>query len=209
LRSLLSPTVLHRTLLAFLVVALSPVAEARADWLFTPFIGSSFGTSTSYVILETGTATKKLIFGGSAALLSRGVFGVEADFGYASHFFERDNRGGNLTGSNVNTLSGSVLAAVPLSVTRESLRPYIVGGLGLIHAAARPGGTDVFSFDDNFAAYNLGGGAIGLISARTGFRFEIRHFRSVHNAPNALTGEDGPRLGFWRATVGVVIRVAD
>ena len=56
-----------------------------------------------------------MIFGGSAALLSRGVFGVEADFGYAPRFFEHDNRAGNITGSNVSTLSGSVIVAVPLA----------------------------------------------------------------------------------------------
>jgi opacity protein-like surface antigen len=205
--------VLHsfrRTLFALALITLTTAAEARADWLFTPFIGSSFGTAWSYVILETGANNSaQLIFGGSAALLSRGIFGVEGDFALAPRFFERDNRGGNITGSSVNTLSGSVIAAVPVSVTRESLRPYVVGGFGLMHATAKLGGTDAFAFDDNFAGYNVGGGALGLISPRTGFRFEIRHFRSLENAPNGLTGEDGPRLSFWRATVGVVIRLAN
>ena len=201
---------IRHTVLSLLLVALAPVAEARAaDWMFTPFIGASFGTETSFLILETGAASStQLIFGGSAALLSRGVFGVEADYAYAPRFFERDNRAGNITGSNVNTLSGSAIFAVPLSVTRESLRPYLIAGMGLMHAAVQ----DAVNFSDireNMLGYNVGGGAIGLISPRTGFRFEIRHFRSVENAPNALTGEDSARLRFWRATVGVVIRVAN
>jgi hypothetical protein len=201
---------LRPTVLSFLLAALAPVPEARAaDWLFTPFVGTTFGTDTSFLILETGAASSaQLVIGGSAALLSRGVFGVEADYGYAPRFFERDNRAGNITGSNVNTLSGSAIAAMPLSVTRESLRPYAIGGLGLMHAAVQ----DAVNFSDvreDMLGYNVGGGAIGLISQRTGFRFEIRHFRSVQNAPNALTGEDGPRLSFWRATVGVVIRMAN
>ena len=85
------------------------MAEARAaDWLFTPFLGTTFGTETSFLILENGAAgSAQLIFGGSAALLSRGVFGVEADYSYAPRFFERDNRAGEITGSNVNTFSGS------------------------------------------------------------------------------------------------------
>jgi hypothetical protein len=199
-----------RTLVALAFAALGTATEARADWLFTPFVGSSFATKTSYLILETGGASSsQLIFGGSAALLSRGVFGVEADFGYAPRFFERDNRAGNIIGSNVNTLSGSVIMTVPLSVSRESLRPYAVAGFGLIHAASNDAVFDAFTFDDTFAGVNLGGGAIGLISPRTGFRFEIRHFRSVHNAPNTLTGESSARLSFWRATVGVVIRLAN
>ena len=201
---------LHRTLLALLLLALGPSADARADWLFTPFIGTSFGTTTSYVVLEPGAANSaQLIFGGSAALLSRGIFGVEADYGYAPHFFERDNRAGEVSGSNVNTLSGSAIFAVPLSVTRESLRPYVIGGLGLMHAAAKDAFFDAVSFNDNFLGYNVGGGAIGLISPRTGFRFEIRHFRSVQNTQSDLTGESSARLSFWRATIGVVIRVAN
>jgi hypothetical protein len=198
------------TLLALVVLALGPVTEARADWLFTPFIGSSFGMQTSFVILEPGAANSaQLIFGGSAALLSRGVFGIEADYGYAPRFFERDNRAGLISGSNVNTLSGSAIFAVPLSVTRESLRPYVTGGLGLMHAAAKNAVFDVTTFDANFLGFNVGGGAIGLISPRTGFRFEIRHFRSVQNTANALTGEPNARLSFWRATIGIVIRIAN
>jgi len=200
----------RRTFLALLLLTLGSTAEARADWLFTPFIGTRFGLDTSYILLEPGaTDGAKLIFGGSAALLSSGIFGVEADYGYAPHFFESDNRAGAFSGSNVNTLMGSVIFAVPLGVTRESLRPYAIGGLGLMHAAAKDAVLDLVTFDDNFVGYNAGGGAIGLISPRTGFRFEIRHFRSLQNRPNELTGESGARLGFWRATVGVVIRVAN
>jgi hypothetical protein len=203
----------RRILILLLVLYARPAA---ADWLFTPFVGSSFGTETTFVVLETnrleaGTAESgntKLVFGGSVALLSRGVFGVEADFGYSPRFFERDNRAGNIIGSNVNTLSGSVILAVPLAVTRESLRPYVVGGLGLIHAAATDA-LDLLPIRDNMLGYNVGGGAIGLISPRSGFRFEIRHFRTGKERPNQLTGFDGPRLSFWRATVGVVIRLAN
>jgi hypothetical protein len=53
---------------------------------------------------------------------------------------------------------------------------------------------------------NLGGGAIGFITARTGVRFEIRHFRSLEREENPFTSESASLLSFWRATVGVVIR---
>lgn len=200
-----------RTLLALVVVAAGTATEARADWMFTPFVGSSFGTETSYLILEAGPARhSQLIFGGSTAYLSRGVFGVEADLGYAPHFFERDNLldlAGTITGSSVTTLNGSVIVAVPLAVTRESLRPYAVVGMGLIRASANDL-IHINDIHDNILGTNIGGGAIGLISPRTGFRFEIRHFRSAHNAPDP-TGENSARLSFWRATVGVIIRVAN
>jgi hypothetical protein len=199
---------LHR-FLAALLFSIVVAPPASADWLFTPFVGSSFGTQTSYLILETGAeGSSQLIFGGSGAFLSRGILGVEADFGYAPRFFERDNLAGNILGSNVTTLTGNVIFAVPLSVTRESLRPYAVAGFGLIHAAANDL-LDLEVIEDNLPGFNLGGGAIGLISPRTGFRFEIRHFRSVGSAANTLTGENSAQLSFWRATVGVVIRLAN
>jgi len=199
---------LRRTLVALALLFVAPVPEARADWLFTPFLGAAFATETSFLILEPDAqSSTQVIFGGSAALLSRGVFGAEADWAYAPRFFERDNRAGNITGSSVNTLSGSAIFAVPLSVTRESLRPYAVAGIGLIHATAVDA-INFSDFHDNIAAYSVGGGALGLISPRTGFRFEIRHFRSLENTPNVLTAETSARLGFWRATVGVVIRLA-
>jgi hypothetical protein len=205
----LIPRSAAHTLLAFVLFSVSFPVAARADWLFTPFVGSTFATETSYLVLETGAANKaQLILGGSAALLSRGIFGVEADFSYAPRFFERDNRAGNISGSNVTTLSGSVIAAVPLSVTRESLRPYVVGGIGLLHAAASDAVFN-FSFADNFAGLNVGGGAIGLISPRAGYRFELRHFKSLGDTAHVLTGENTARLSFWRATVGVVIRIAN
>jgi opacity protein-like surface antigen len=191
------------------VLLLAFAAEARADWMFTPFVGTSFGTNTSQVILEAGAANAaKLTFGGSAALLSQNVLGVEADFGYAPHFFERDAKAGTITASNALTLSGNVIAAVPLSITRESLRPYVTGGLGLIHSSASEP-LSLFSFDENNLGMNIGGGAVGLISPRTGFRFEIRQFRTLQNGTNALTGVRSTRLSFWRASVGVVIRFAN
>jgi hypothetical protein len=204
-----TPRLIVHALALLVVLTLAAPAPSSADWLFTPFIGSTFGTKTSFLVLEPGAAdATQLTFGGSAALLSRGVLGVEADFGYAPRFFERDNRAGNVIGSNVNTLSGSVIVAAPLAVTRESLRPYAVAGLGVMHAAF----DDALNFADvrdNMLAVNLGGGAIGLISPRTGFRFEIRQFRTVRNSENLLTGERTTRLSFWRATVGVVVRIAN
>lgn len=198
----------RRFLVAALLLLTAPPKAHAADWLFTPFVGSGFGISTSHIILEPGASkASQLTFGGSVALLSQGVFGIEADYGYAPRFFERDNRAGELTGSSASTLSGSVIAAVPLTVIRESLRPYLVGGLGLIHATATDP-RDVFSFNDTTLGANVGGGAIGLISPRTGFRFEVRQFRSVKKEVNALTGVPSSRLSFWRASVGVVLRFA-
>jgi hypothetical protein len=193
--------------LLLIVVCGSP-REARAQYLFTPYIGGAFAGNTAFFTgLEQGTGSH-LVFGGSAGWLSAGVLGIEADFAYTPGFFEGDVLGGSLgqfvVSSSALTLSGNVIVAVPQSFTGYSLRPYAVGGLGLIHSG-------VFydevlpTVDDNSLAFNVGGGAIGFLTPRTGVRFELRHFRTFDREVNELRGLL-PRLSFWRMTVGVVIR---
>jgi hypothetical protein len=200
---------LRKAAMMLIVVGLCSAAEdARADYLFTPFVGGAFAGKTAFLNLEQGAGATQLIFGGSVGWLSRGLFGVEADFAYAPRFFERDNAAGVIFfGSNVTTLSGSVIIAAPLSVTDYSLRPYLVGGLGLMHSGITYDSVSVVPpVTDNSLGLNLGGGAIGFLTPRTGLRFEIRHFRTFERETNAVSGILAPRLSFWRATIGVVIR---
>src|SRR3954452_7275934 len=95
--------------LALTVSTLAP-AKASADWLFTPFIGGTFGGSAD--ITDVGGSFKnefnrKLTYGASLAFLGGGVAGFELDFGYSPNFFEDNGSGGlNFTGDgNVTTLT--------------------------------------------------------------------------------------------------------
>lgn len=190
-------------LAATTIVLLAGPTHASADWLITPFIGTTFGGESPFLDPELSAGSAKTIFGGSVALLSRGVFGVEADFAESPRFFERDSRGGLVINSNLATFAGNIVLAVPLAVTRESLRPYLVAGGGLIHAASS--NIQGFgSFDRTLTALDFGGGAIGMVSTRTGFRFDVRHFRSLY--AQGLLLPTSAHLSFWRATVGVTLR---
>ena len=188
-----------------LVVLCGSPRAARADYLFMPFIGGAFARQTSFVTgLEQGEGASHVIFGGAAAWLSTGILGFEGEFAYAPHFFERDDPLEDILGSSVTTATGNVIVAVPLSVSEYSLRPYVIGGVGLLHSGisylVQP------PVDDNSFGLNVGGGAIGFLTRRTGVRFELRHFRTFDREVNEPSGELRPRLSFWRATVGVVIR---
>ena len=176
------------------------VAEARADFFITPFLGSEFAGSTTLLDLDTGAASSKhWTFGGSAAWLSDGILGVEADFSIVPGFFQNSSGTGLVIGSRVTTLTGSVIVALPLSVTRESLRPYAVGGLGLLHATSE----DILSLNESgdWLGLQIGAGAIGLITNRAGVRFDLRHLRAL-SRDTTLLGERTSKLSFWRATVG-------
>lgn len=189
--------------LLLLLIIIVPV-EARADWLIIPFFGGTFSGGTTLIDPEQGARSKQLIFGGSGAWLTSGLFGVEGDFGYAPRYFERDNLAGTVVRSQLSTLVGNVILTVPLAVTRESLRPYLVGGLGLMHAGIEDSVGPLV--DQNLLALDIGGGAIGFVSTRTGVRFDVRHVRSVRGDSESLTGVNRARLSFWRATIGVVVR---
>ncbi len=194
--------------LIFILLCLSgSAAEARADFLVTPFIGSEFAGSTTLPDLETGAASSKhWTFGGSAAWLSDRVLGVEADFSVVPGFFQKSSGSDLVTASRITTLTGSVVAALPLSVTRESLRPYIVGGLGLLDVTAKDIAGVIEPKDTGGSlGLQLGAGAIGMISNRAGVRFDLRHLRSL-SRDTTLRGEQTSKLSFWRATVGVTLR---
>jgi len=196
--------IVARVATVVMAATLSVAPSAAADWLFTPFLGATFAPQNPLLDLEQSTGTTKVVVGGSVALLSDGLLGVEGDFGYSPRFFERSGRTGLNTGSNVTSFFGNVVVAAPLSVTRESLRPYALGGVGWIHAAAAAVAIPEFDIDRNLLGYDFGGGALGMFDPNVGVRFDLRYFRTVHELANPFQGQS--RLSFWRATIGVTIR---
>lgn len=186
----------------FLVATPLP-AVAQTELLIVPFVGMKFAGHTSIAIGEPTVAQKKLTFGLSAMLLTDQFLGVEADVEQTPQFFGPGFRE-TVTSSGVTTLTGNVIIAVPKVVTRESLRPYIVGGVGLMHARVS---TTVGLLDtkSNLLGLDIGGGAIGMISPRAGARFELRHFKNLTNDTGAVS-IGGTRLSFWRLTAGLVLR---
>jgi hypothetical protein len=185
---------------------------ASADAIITPFAGKTFAAqhtlfTGSGLPVAASVDKQTWVLGGSAAWLSDNVLGAELDFGYAPRFFESNQgllpAGG---GNTVVSLTGNVLLAVPVAVTRESLRPYVSAGMGLLHAGVDDAASLNTDVQSNFTAISVGGGAIGFLSPRTGIRFDLRHVRTVTRGLNPATGENEPRLGFWRATIGVALR---
>lgn len=188
---------------AALILWLSP-SSAAADWLLTPFIGSSFAPETTFLIFEDG-AGRTLTLGGSLVLLGDGILGLEADIGHTPGFFEGNDPLGLVLTSRVTTLTGSVILAVPLSVTRESLRPYLVIGTGLMQARSKHA-AGLFPVDRNLLGVTIGAGAIGMVSPRTGLRFDVRYLKAASGADGPFARAGLSRLSFWRGTAGVVLR---
>jgi opacity protein-like surface antigen len=186
-------------------------ATAHADIIVTPFIGKTFaakmtlaGTSPLPTIARVDQQT--WTGGVAAAWLTSSVFGAELEFGYAPRFFKSDQFL-VLPGSsnNVTSLTGNLLVTLPLSVTRESLRPYLTAGMGLLHASVDDT-ANIANVDSNLLGMSFGGGAIGFLNNRAGVRFDLRYTRSAATGVDTTTLLTEPRLGFWRATFGVALR---
>jgi hypothetical protein len=192
-----------RVVLFFWVIVWTPPAYVGAQWIVTPFAGLKMGGDTNFVDLDQGAGATKFILGGSAGLLGDGLLGIEADFGYSPRFFET-TRGRLVVSSGVTTLMGNVIVAMPRELTRESLRPYFAGGVGLMRATIDDV-AGIFQVNSNLLGLSLGGGAIGAVTERASLRFDVRHFKNI-SEDDASVGFGTTRLGFWRLTAGVTLR---
>lgn len=170
---------------------------ARADTVFTPFMGQSFATRDDAVKVTT--------IGASMASTIGGGFGFELDFGRTSEAVGSDAFVDN---SRVTMLMGNALLGFPFG----RFRPYVVGGVGWLRqeilgdgATARSGGLGL----------DAGGGLLGFLGGSVGVRFDLRYVRSVTmsdldtvRVPLVLDVSDFliEDLSFWRASAGLAIR---
>ena len=191
--------------MAALVVGLAP-APAAADWYFTPFIGYDFnGTTTFFADLQYRFEPRRKVTFGGAAALTRGVLGLEVEYAFVPRYFQRDDPAVFVVGSHVQTATGNVLLLAPLSLTQESLRPYVAAGVGWMGAHAALFRAPAFDLNESLVAFNVGGGAIGMFGRRTGLRFDLRYFTNLdRDIPGSAIGS--ARVKFWRGTVGFILR---
>ena len=187
--------------------ALACPAFAAADVFVSPFLGVKFKGATNELDLDrdAGARDTKSAVGISGVVISDDGFGIEVEVAHQPRFFERKGNAGLVTRSGVTTVGGNVVLALPLSVTRESLRPYAVVGLGWMHASAKDG-IGFNDFSNDFLGLTLGVGAVGFVTDVVGLRFDLRQLRSVSSSDTSNLTGDLARLTFWRATIGFVFR---
>ena len=177
-------------------VVLAPVS-ARADGFFIPWVGSAFGSS-----IQNGQAA----IGVSGGAMGAGIIGGEADFGWSPSFFGTKTDFGNNT---VMNLMGNVILGIPVGGQHGAgVRPYVVGGLGLVRTQIDGGTVAHVSSSDNMFGWDAGGGVMGYFSDHVGLRGDVRYLRATSDLKTGVTTLDlgGNQLHFWRASVGVVFR---
>lgn len=189
--------------LALALLAL-PTA-ASAEWQLKPFAGVTFGGDTTLLDLDKAAGSPRRNLGVSVTWLGE-VVGIEADVGRTGGFFQRD--GGLLLASHATTVTGNVVVALPARMAQYTLRPYVVGGVGLLHVGWEDN-LGVLPLSEGLFAMDLGAGATGFLNENVGVNWDVRIFRTLNpdDEPLARGLSLGPaRLSFWRASMGLTIR---
>jgi hypothetical protein len=106
--------------------------------------------------------------------------------------------------SGVTTVTGNVVVAMPKKLAQYTLRPYLVGGAGLMHIRYdTEGGLQTLS---NFKAMDLGAGVTGFLTKRLGVSWDVRYFRSIDRTREEGSSIGSERLSFWRLNMALAIR---
>jgi opacity protein-like surface antigen len=200
---------------ALCAVALAAVPRsASADWVVTPFIGWNFSGSAD--VQGNGGASfsnqfeKKLDYGVSLATMGAGAVGFEADFGYSPNFFETGTATNNAfdftNDSNVVTLTGNIIVGAPIGGHGGSIRPYAVGGVGLIRSNVQDAQHIFDVSSKNDFGFDLGAGVMGFFSQNVGLRGDFRYFRSFQGSSDTATGLALSNFHFWRGSAGVTFK---
>jgi len=177
-------------------VVLAPM-QARADGFVTPWVGSAFGSN-----IKSGQAA----IGVSAGGMGAGIIGGEADFGWSPSFFGTKSDFGNNT---VMNLMGNVIIGVPIGGTHGAgVRPYVVGGVGLVRTQIDGGTIAKVSSSNNMFGWDAGAGVMGFFSDHVGLRGDVRYLRATSDLTTHVDSIDlnGDKLHYWRATIGVTFR---
>jgi hypothetical protein len=176
-----------------------------ADRQFRAFVGTTFGGDSTFAVDpdSIGGGPKPAI-GVSAVFLGE-LLGAEVDICDGPGFFGSDSD--LVKSSRVTAFTGNVIVAAPRRATEYSLRPYVVGGVGLMNVR-RTTTFNVFDISTVLPTIDVGGGALAFVTNRVGVSGDVRRFQSVGDNPSSegLTTNGEQHLSFWRAAVAVVIR---
>lgn len=185
---------------------------ASADWHVTPFIGVTVGGSTTFFSPEdedTGRefGTAHRVLGASVSRVTGAALGLEALVIHVPGIFDRKESGRLLVISSRSTaLMGNVIVSIPRKWNAYGLRPFVSGGLGLLNVSQTQL-LDALSFRRNVLGYNVGGGATGPLSERTGIRFDARYVSYLKSGEAVGFSIDAERLSYWTLSVGYMIRL--
>ena len=189
--------------IAMLAAMVSMPAAAHADGLLIPFFGVNFGGDSGK---DFGGAvdSSRFNWGVGVSFMGAGVIGVEGEISYTPDFYGKSDLGD----SSALTMMGNLVVGVPLGGQQGfSVRPYAVGGIGVIRSNVNAFG-DPLEVEENQFGWNFGGGVMMFFSDHIGIRGDIRYFRTFDEID--FLGIDGgtqiDTVDFTRGSIGFIYR---
>jgi hypothetical protein len=195
------------------VCLLATPSPAAAEWHITPMIGVTFAGGTTFLDLQDAVKKRHADFGGAVAILGAGIIGAEAIVTITPGFFETsrtplstDLPPPELESSRTVAVMGNVVLTTPRRWTEYGLRPFVSGGFGLLHVSQTPAAAAGLGVHARVGGFNLGGGAIGFLTPKTGVRFDLRYYRTLRQTDQGAMAIGLASLHYMTASVGVVFR---
>jgi hypothetical protein len=188
-----------------LAVLSVPLRATAGERQIRPLIGVTFEGATTYVFSEAAVGRPHALIGVNAVWL-REIFGIDVDLAHAPGFFQDDDDPGHLVlSSSVSTLTGNVVVAMPARKTEYGLRPYFVGGAGLMRVRIDHA-FGVLPVAKTYPAIDVGGGVLGFITNRIGVCWDVRRFTSLSRTTEQGLSIGTEHVSFWRASMALAIR---
>jgi len=175
---------------------LACATPARAQTFVSPFAALDFGADAGCLNLVV-CANRYLNMGVAAGRTGR-EYGAELEVASARDFY---GSGPNLS-SNVLTAMGN--AIVLRHIGRWN--PYVEGGVGVMRTYIQFTEASFYTTDRVTAAWDAGGGVTRYFSERLGVRADGRYFRAFKDVNLAGFTVSDSKMGFGRASVGLVVR---
>jgi hypothetical protein len=180
--------------------------RADAEVRLAPTVGAITGGRTTLFDPEDAAARRKLAIGTSLSVLGQHWLGLEVDAQYIPGFFQQERTVRLVDSSGVGTIMGNVIVAMPYARTGAGLRLFAVGGVGYMRARMIDVNR-VAPVRSNLLGASMGAGAEGFLTDRIGLRWDLRYFREISGGDDETLGAGNTELRFWRASMGVVIRL--
>ena len=186
----------HVHLIGFclLAVLLAPL-DARAQGFIAPFVGFDFG-GDSGCQTASGCEDKNSNIGVAIGKMGNAV-GFETDFGYARNFF------GDVEGQTSSVLT--VMSNIMIIPKIGPVRPYVLGGLGLIKTHVQLTAPALLETKNNSFGWDMGAGVMVLFGGHIGVRGDIRKISSFQERTILGITLSNEKLSFQRASAALVL----
>jgi hypothetical protein len=184
-------------------------STASAEWQIKPFAGATYGGDSTFLFVGPLTLLPNpnhphFAYGVSGLLLGE-IFGVEADLGHTPGFFQ-SSTAPLIANSGVLTLTGNIVVAMPRHLTQYTLRPYVVGGAGMMRVEFDTA-QGALQVSERLQAMDIGAGVTGFVTRRIGVSWDVRYFRSIDRTIQNGISIGSEHLSFWRASMAVAVRL--